>query len=280
MYKRYKVEYKYINGVKTSVFRSLPKLFSTATYSTLEECMNAGVNPPNPPKPGGDIWQSYPGRCDKLTCGSSFIYNECVTEVKHFGLESCLSLEKINLPNCTYLSHDVFQNCSSLQSVNLPECTFVSYYTFADCISLQSIDLPKCTFVNDSAFQNCSSLQRVNLPECSKVNYRVFQNCTSLVNISLPKCINVESYAFESCTSLSEIYLPACILINGNAFKDCSKLLKISLVGHFCSIRGGDAFVGTPIAKGTGSIYVPASLINRYKREYYWSEYASQIFPI
>jgi hypothetical protein len=38
-----------------------------------------------------------------------------------------------------------------------------------------------------------------------------------------------------------------------------------------------NAFSNTPIASGTGYIYVPDDLVDRYKQATNWSTYASQI---
>lgn len=41
-----------------------------------------------------------------------------------------------------------------------------------------------------------------------------------------------------------------------------------------------DAFNNTPIKSGTGSIYVPASLVDAYKSAENWSYFSDRIFPI
>ena len=46
--------------------------------------------------------------------------------------------------------------------------------------------------------------------------------------------------------------------------------------GDLCSLDSTNAFTGTPIASGTGYIYVPAVLIDSYKAATNWSTYAAQ----
>jgi hypothetical protein len=43
-----------------------------------------------------------------------------------------------------------------------------------------------------------------------------------------------------------------------------------------CTLENVSAFNGTPIASGTGCIYVPAALVNSYKTATNWSSFASK----
>lgn len=45
-----------------------------------------------------------------------------------------------------------------------------------------------------------------------------------------------------------------------------------------CTIVHTNAFTGTPIASGTGYIYVPSALVDTYKTK--WSAFANQIRAI
>lgn len=191
----------------------------------------------NPSEPGGSDWESYPGRCDELTCGKSFIYNECVTEVPNNGIKRCSSLTRLNLPNCTKLGETAFTRCSNLSAVNLPKCSDINAHTFNDCSSLQNINIPEVVYLDSFALANCISLEAVNLPKCSIINYAVFS--------------------------------------------DCTKLSKLTLgYSAVCQLTSSSAFTRTPIENGTGSIYVPASLVNDYKKATNWSKYANQFAPI
>ena len=72
-----------------------------------------------------------------------------------------------------------------------------------------------------------------------------------------------------------------CSYIGDAAFQNCYSL-SIITIGYsgVCSLPYYDAFNGTPIGDGTGSIYVPASLVDAYKTAENWSMYSSQIFTI
>ena len=47
-----------------------------------------------------------------------------------------------------------------------------------------------------------------------------------------------------------------------------------------CVLTSKYALYNTPIAKGTGYIYVPDALVNDYKKATNWSVFANQIKPL
>ena len=214
----------------------------------------------------------------------------------------CSSLSQVSLPMCSSIGYSVFQNCIKLTQVSLPMCNTIGNYAFQNCSKLSQVDLPVCNVISANAFQYCSSLTQVSLPMCSSIGYYVFRYCSSLSQVSLPVCSYIGEAAFFNCSSLTQMSLPMCSYIGDKAFQNCSKLSQVDLpvcssigwvafqycsslsiitIGYssVCSL-GGDAFGYTPIATGTGSIYVPASLVDAYKSAKNWSNYSSRIFPI
>lgn len=137
--------------------------------------------------------------------------------------------------------------------------TEVGLYAFASCDILQKVDLPNCTFIKNYAFQSCSSLSDVQLPKGTTCGYSSFNNCRALATIDLPKCESINQYCFGNCSALTALILRSerqCNLVNTNAL------------------------AGTPIASGTGYVYVPDALVSTYKSAARWSTYAAQIKPI
>ena len=148
---------------------------------------------------------------------------------------------------------------ASITQVSLPYLTyFAGFETFAGCSNLISVSLPVCDDIGAQTFQSCTRLSDVYIPNCSTVGAFAFRNCEALQNISLPVCSYIGITAFQS-TNINNIVLGStsvCILELNTAFED------------------------TPIASGTGSIYVPANLVDKYKSAKNWSYYSTQIFPI
>ena len=218
------------------------------------------------------------------------------------AFQSCTSLTQVSLPMCSYIGKDGF-NYTSLTQVSLPVCSFIGSYAFHNCGSLSQVSLPMCSYIGKYGFEYCSSLSQVDLPMCSSISAGAFFGCKSLTQVSLPVCSHIGNYAFQSCTSLTQVSLPMCRIIDGAAFYYCPSLTQVSLpvcsfIGEYafyicsslsiitigyssvCSLYYSDVFQGTPIASGTGSIYVPASLVDAYKSASGWSYFSSVIFPI
>ena len=138
-----------------------------------------------------------------------------------------------------------------------------------------------CSRISESAFYYCPSLTKVSLPVCTGINNSAFYYCTSLSQIELPMCSYISESAFYYCTSLSQIELPMCSYIGYQTFGDCSSLSRITIgYSSVCSLIGSAVFSGTQITSSTGSIYVPASLVDAYKSAKNWSYFSTQIFPI
>lgn len=193
----------------------------------------------------------------------------------------CTSLTQVDLPICTSILGAAFYHCSSLISVYLPECTYIYRSAFGYCSSLQSMYCKKMVSIYRAAFYQCSSLQSIDLPECIFLDSEVFRYCTSLSWISIPNVSNISFLTFGKCDKLSSIELPQCRIISSQAFGECGTLSTVVLgYSSVCQLLNSNAFYSTPIESGTGSIYVPTSLVDEYKSATNWSVFSSQIFPI
>ena len=216
---------------------------------------------------------------------------------------SCSSLSQVSLPICGYIGADAFTNCYSLSQVSLPVCSYIGGAAFANCYNLSQVSLPICGYIGTSAFNSCSSLSQVSLPVCSYIGGGAFGYCSSLSQVNLPMCISVWPTAFEYCTSLTQVSLPICESIRVRAFEYCRALSQVNLpmcsdiasavfrycsslsritIGYssVCSLYSTNVFDDTQITSSTGSIYVPASLVDAYKSAENWSVYSNIIYPI
>ena len=190
--------------------------------------------------------------------------------------------EMTNLDNtASFVASYAFAYNMNIQTVNLPYATTVSSSAFFYCPSLIQVSLPMCSYIGKYAFWECVSLLQVNLPVCSKIDAFAFDDCVSLSQISLPMCSFIGGYVFYSCYSLSQISLPKCSYIGRSAFEWCSSLSIITIgYSDVCSLDGISVFDGTKITSSTGSIYVPASLVDAYKTATNWSQYSNRIYSI
>ena len=214
-----------------------------------------GVSFPGYASKIGDI-ASGVGYTDRDVCEARYQYN--IANSASFVYSSAFEyklVETVDLPNCLYVGSNAFYYCASLTTVNLPVCTSLYSNAFRNCEILTSVSLPACTTLYDYAFRYCGNLSSVSLPNVVRMSGYCFANCVSLQTISLPKCSYVSRYAFWGCTNLKTIYMGTArsvvaTMTQSNALSDCSALQ---------------------------SIYVPASLVDAYKKASNWSYYSSKI---
>ena len=138
---------------------------------------------------------------------------------------------------------------------DLPNLSMIS---MSKCVELEADALPNAMFSKCGSSSVYTSLY---LPECSWLFVEiganpVYKNYIS--EISLPKCHKVVVNTFP--TDISVTFGWSSVVI----------------VDDYTGTVGYHAFVG----KSGVSIFVPSSLVSTYKSHYYWSYYASLIFPI
>jgi hypothetical protein len=137
------------------------------------------------------------------------------------------------------------------------------------------------TYIRDSAFKESKSLTSVSLLAVTEIDVGAFQDCTALSEVNLPVATNIGTSAFHSCRQLTKVDLPMTSSIAGSAFYGCSTLdtLILRKADGIC-VLNGNAFGSTPIASGTGYIYVPKVLVDSYKVAANWSTFATQFRAI
>lgn len=150
-----------------------------------------------------------------------------------------------------------------------------------DRSSIIQVSLPLLRYIGGfSIFASCSNLISVSLPACENVGAQAFRNCTSLYDVYIPNCSTVEAAAFRYCEALQSISLPVCSYIGIQAFQSTNLNNIVLGSTSVCRMSESNTFDSTPIASGTGSIYVPASLVNAYKSARYWSYFSNRIYSI
>ena len=89
------------------------------------------------------------------------------------------------------------------------------------------------------------------------------------------------SGSFYDCSNLAKIDFDVLEEMKDADFYQCSAL-KVVIIRSpaVCTMSTSNAFQLTPIASGTGYIYVPAALVDSYKAATNWSVYADQIRTI
>ena len=136
------------------------------------------------------------------------------------------------------------------------------------------------TKIGDYAFRNCTKLVTANFPNVTSIGQYAFKYCNVLKNVHVPKATTLSAYSFED-SNIASLDLPSVTSIAANSFNG-SKLatLIIRTTSKVCTLANKNAFTDTPIADGTGYIYIPATLADSYRSASNWSTYAAQIRAI
>lgn len=143
---------------------------------------------------------------------------------------------------------------------------------------LESLVNYDITSVHNYGFAYKTALKTINLPNCTSLGSRAFVNCTGATSIHLPSVTTLGTYAFSNMSSLPSITFYNTIRVFVNMFDGCKALTKVILYSStVCTLNNVSAFNNTPIASGTGYIYVPDNLIDSYKSATNWSTFANQI---
>ena len=205
-----------------------------------------------------------------------------ITSVGTFAFSNCPNLRSIDLSKVTTLSTNSFRACTNLTVIDLPNATSLTgTYIFAYCTKITDLDIQKATTLGNEFVNGCTNLVNANLPNVTCVGTYSFYNCTNLSNINCPKLANVTNYSFTNCKNLTTFECAGTDIWN-YTFSNCTNLTSLTLTNTtaVCNLRYTTAFNNTPIAGGTGNIYVPSSLVASYKAASNWSTYSSRIYAI
>ena len=227
--------------------------------------------------------------------------NNRVTSIGVYAFGHCSSLTSVSFPKVTSIGSDAFHSCSNLTSVSFPVTTSIGTYAFGYCTNLTSVSFPVTTSIGNNAFYRCSKLMNVSFPAATSIGDYAFGNCTNLtsvsfpvttsigtyafyscsklMNVSFPVATNIGSFAFGHCTNLTSVSFPVATNIGNAAFRYCTYLASIYLgASAVCTLNGSNAFSNTAIWSNKGSIFVPASLVSKYKTATNWAFFSARIF--
>lgn len=139
----------------------------------------------------------------------------------------------------------------------------------------------RITSIGQYAFYRNSTIKSISFPSVTTISQYAFGICANLANINFPSLKTLGSYCFQSCTNLKSVEFPSLTKMNTAPFTGCSDLTRIILSGStICELGSTNSLSGTPIASGTGFVYVPDELVESYKAESSWKNYVAQIKPI
>ena len=118
----------------------------------------------------------------------------------------------------------------------------------------------------------------------TKIGEYAFSGCKNLKTAVFPAVKLIEAASFNKCSALTMVDFHVLYGFDtNNVFNGCSKLSTLIVRSTtLCALQNKNNFSGTPIASGTGYIYVPRALLSDedankdYRRATNWSAYAAQ----
>lgn len=147
--------------------------------------------------------------------------------------------------------------------------------------SLTEYSNDRIMYLEGYAFYRRSNLTTINLPAILGIGSYAFYQCIGLTTVNMPLLRNINAYAFYSCTQLPIVDFPEASKLSMYAFHGCTVLSTVILRREtLVTLDNVNVFTDTPIASGTGYIYVPSALVEEYKAATNWSTYADQIRAI
>lgn len=179
-----------------------------------------------------------------------------------------ISLGDPTVPLLSFDNGKLYGRCVYLSSVNITN--------IVNKESITEVELPELTSLYANTFRSCYNLVSVSLP---LVSYVTFNDCSSLTDVYIPNVDYLDS-TFYGCTALSSVNLPKVSYFGNAVFTNCTSLTTVVFGYEGVIPFRYELFNTTPIGSGTGSIFVPASLVSEYQVANGWSSFSSQIFAI
>ena len=136
---------------------------------------------------------------------------------------------------------------------------------------------PNVIHIKDKGMSNCEKVTELFLPNCTTIFSCGLQACRKLTKLILPSVSITSKNSFNYCDSLAILDFHKDVIIGSGSFGNNSALKALILRFEDTSIlSGASEFSFSPIASGTGYIYVPRALVDSYKTATNWTTYATQ----
>lgn len=150
---------------------------------------------------------------------------------------------------------------------------------FSYCEKIQKVTATYSTgYPGNNVFQASSITEFVGI-NIARIEQNMFFQCSSLVKVTAPKSNWYNYQAFSGCLNLEVADLGTGAVNRRSVFTGCKKLNTLILRStSLCALGNVSNFDLSPFhpaggtgITGTGTLYVPASLVDAYKTATNWS---------
>ena len=215
---------------------------------------------------------------DKLASEKKFVA-KLASNSENQQFEKAYNVIIDDISNLKSLIGYQFNQAISCVITALPEeIISIPYYCFTSAQNVLLTEIPETvTSIGNYAFYSCCQLSLTSLPDrLTSLGTNVFYQCYSNA-ISKAYGLNsipTNTFYRNYCQFSFDCFANS---IGGGAFRECINLKSLILRSETqTELSSTNAFTSTPIASGTGYIYVPKSLVDSYKSATNWSVYANQ----
>ena len=274
-----------------SVYEKIERL-QVAKDATIAVLTEKGVNVPEGagfedfPELTGSI-QTGGGndKLDELLSGQTAELVSNVESIVDYCFYNNKTIASLNLPNCTTIGNSAFAYFSKLKIANIPNVTKLDIRAFWNS-QIETVYAPKLEYVGSQAFYGTNITEIPNANKITTLTDSAFEK-TKIVRANLPELVTLGASVFNSITTLISADfgenhrssgLPG---VRSSLFYGCTALETVILRAPvLLAMQNVNAFQNTPIANGTGYVYVPKALIEDYKVATNWITYAEQLRAI
>ena len=178
-------------------------------------------------------------------------------------------------------TYDVTDKATAVVNVGA-SVDYLAEYISGTLTSYSNNDVEK---IESYAFYHYRKLTSINLPNAKTIGVYAFSfsGITEYKNTS-QSGVSLSAQAFSNNSNLQKIDLLNALSIGAQQFiRDTSLttvIIRNTTTVPKLDYAASSAFYQTPIANGTGYIYVPSAMVDAYKTATNWSTFADQIRAI
>ena len=145
--------------------------------------------------------------------------------------------------------------------------------------SLESATFLNATTVSKQSFYQATKLKEFNGSKVTTIGTSAFYDCPLQETLIFPKLTSISTMAFYRSDGIKTLDINVASTISASTMYGCTSLTTLILrkTDKVVTLANTNALANTPIASGTGYIYVPDDLVDSYKSASNWSTFASQI---
>lgn len=141
---------------------------------------------------------------------------------------------------------------------------------------ITGMSAPNAVTIGERSFENCTSMVTADFPNVTSIGTYCFNSCGRLANINIPLLKTVTTAAFYNNASLKRLDLHQATSISTSTLTLCASLKQLIIrTDKVCTLSNPNAITGSGIANKKCLIFVPASLVESYKKATNWSAHAT-----